>query len=146
MTDFLASIAKNGLRESLRMWWRRENTLFKKPPKTHSQYALIRRRTRNGRKMRPAVYRLTMMFQGDPGKIKTYERVSDGAPLDEDDLVECVTVKKTVLHDKRQRERTTCKEKAGKRAFERDQWVAVGVHHLPTLPSLIVHVIVLVGN
>ena len=125
MMDLFVSIATKGLRESFRIWWRRENTLLKKPSKTHPRYARIRRRTKNGRKTRPAVYRLTTTSEGELGETNTYERVKDGTPLDDDDVVEWVTVKKGVLQNKRQRQRTTYKEKGRKKILGWEQWAAV---------------------
>jgi hypothetical protein len=126
MTDLLASIAKNGLRESLRMWWHGENVFSRKPSKTHPRYARLRRRTKAGHKTRPAVYKLTNTYEGQLGKTKTYQRVNDGAPLDDDEVVEYVTVKKGVLYGSRQRQRLTWKERQKKRALKTEQWAAVG--------------------
>ncbi|KAF2680750.1 hypothetical protein K458DRAFT_406916 [Lentithecium fluviatile CBS 122367] len=111
MTDFLASIAKNGLRATVRILCYKGNTLVKRPSKQRPQYARIRRQTKNGRKSRPAVYELTSEAEGERGKAKTYRRVDGGEPLDDGEVEEYVTAKKSVVQDKRQRLRVKGKEK-----------------------------------
>jgi hypothetical protein len=128
MTSLFTSFLQNGFLESLRLWANGNLTMYVKPPKPSSEYARIRQRTHHGRKKWPAVYRRKSISESEPGEMKTYERVDDGTPLDDDDVVERVVVPKSVAAERQRKKRV---KRKGRRSRRLEHKAAVGACHLP---------------
>jgi hypothetical protein len=129
MNSLFISFLQNGFLESLRLWANGELTIHTKPAKPQPEYARIRQRNHYGRKKWPAVYRLKSESAGEPDAMKTYERVDDGTPLDDGDVVERVVVPKSVAAERQQKQRV---KRKGRRSRRLECEAAVGVCHLPT--------------
>jgi hypothetical protein len=99
-----------------------------KPPKPSPEYARIRQRMHHGRKKWPAVYRLKNFSESEPGEMRTYERVDDGMPLDDDDVVERVIVPNSVAAERQRQQRV---KRKGRRSRRLAHEAAVGACHLP---------------
>ncbi|KAJ4298858.1 hypothetical protein N0V90_004101 [Kalmusia sp. IMI 367209] len=99
MLNLLASIAKNGWRETFRIIYFEDTAIRKKPVQ---RYAHVRRRDRKGRKTPTAVYQ-RVETEADQGVTKIYRKVGDGY-LSLDDEEEVVLRKKTRIEGERGRQ------------------------------------------
>jgi hypothetical protein len=138
MTSIFASFLQNGFFESLRLWANGNLTMHAKPPKPSPEYARIRQRKHHGRKKWPAVYQLKSISESEPGEAKSYKRVDDGTPFDDDNVVERVIVPKNVAAERQRKQRV---KRKGRRSRRLEHEAAVGACHLPAHSSFPLHVL-----